>query len=54
MGATAAHRAPERMADGTCTREWAWMTDKCRRRIYNNGDLTKKGDGQEGKGSPET
>ena len=33
MGATAAHRALERMADGTCTRGWAWMTDKCRRRM---------------------
>ena len=33
MGATAAHRAPERVADGTCTRVWAWMTDKCRRRM---------------------
>ena len=33
MGATAAHRAPERMADETCTQVWAWMTNKCRRRI---------------------
>ena len=33
MGATAAHRAPERVADGTCTRVWAWMTNKCRRRM---------------------
>ena len=33
MGAAAAHRAPERMADGTCTRGWTWMTDKCRRRM---------------------
>ena len=33
MGATAAYRAPERVDDGTCTRVWAWMTDKCRRRI---------------------
>ena len=33
MGATAAHRAPERVADGTCTRVSAWMTDKCRRRM---------------------
>ena len=33
MGATTAHRAPERVADGMCTRVWAWMTDKCRRRM---------------------
>ena len=31
MGTTAAHRAPERVADGTCTQVWAWMTNKCRR-----------------------
>ena len=49
MEATAAHRVSERMADRTCTRGWAWMTDKCKRRInrrgriYNNRDLTKKG-----------
>ena len=33
MGATTAHKAPERVADGTCTRVWVWMIDKCRRRI---------------------
>ena len=37
MGATAAHRAPERVADRTCTQVWAWMTNKCRRRI-NEGE----------------
>ena len=31
MGATAVHRAPESVVNGTCTRVWAWMTDKCRR-----------------------
>ena len=31
MGATAAYKAPERVADGTCTQVWAWMTNKCRR-----------------------
>ena len=31
--ATATHREPERVADGTCTRVWAWMTNKCRRRM---------------------
>ena len=33
MGAKAAHRVPKRVAHGTCTRVWAWMTDKCRRRM---------------------
>ena len=33
MGVTLAHRALERVADATCTQVWAWMTDKCRRRI---------------------
>ena len=33
MGATAAYRAPESVADGTCPRVWAWMTNKCRRRM---------------------
>ena len=37
MGATAAHRAPEKVADGTCTQVWAWMTNKCRRRM-NEGE----------------
>ena len=45
MGATAAHKALERVADGTCTQVWVWMTNKYRRRrIYNNRDLTKKGE----------
>ena len=33
MGATAAHRAPKKVADETCTRVWAWMTDKCRKKM---------------------
>ena len=33
MGATTAHRVPERVADGTCTQIWAWMTNKCKRRM---------------------
>ena len=51
MGAIAAHRAPERVADGTRTQVWAWMTNKCRKRmnekkrIYNNRDLPKGGRG---------
>ena len=37
MGAIAAHRAPERVADGTCIQVWAWMTNKCRR-MMNEGE----------------
>ena len=33
MGATTAHRAPEKVADGTCTRIWTWMTDKCKKKM---------------------
>ena len=33
MGATAAHGAPKKVADETCTRVWAWMTDKCRKKM---------------------
>ena len=33
MGAIAAHKVPERMADGTCTQGWVWMTNKCRKRM---------------------
>ena len=60
MKATAAHKAPERMADGTCTRGWAWMTDKYRRRMNRReGYITteisqRRGDSQEGEGGPET
>ena len=37
MRAAAAHRMPERVADGTRTQIWVWMTNKCRRRI-NQGE----------------
>ena len=37
LRATAAHRALERVTDGTCTQVWAWMTNKCRRRM-NQGE----------------
>ena len=37
MRVTATHRAPERMANGTCTGGWAWMPNKCRRRM-NKGE----------------
>ena len=33
MRATTAHRAPERVADKTCTQVWTWMTNRCRRRM---------------------
>ena len=37
MGVTVAHKAPERVANGTCTQVWAWMINKCRRRM-NQGE----------------
>ena len=37
MGAIAAHRAPERVANGMCIQVWAWMTNKCRR-MMNEGE----------------
>ena len=37
MKATTAHRAPEKVADGTCIQVWAWVTNKCRRRM-NGGE----------------
>ena len=33
IGATIAHRASEGVADGMCTQIWAWMTNKCRKRM---------------------
>ena len=43
MGAITAHRVLEGVADGTCTRVWAWMTDKCRRRMNGRkGYITTK------------
>ena len=33
IGATTAHRASKGVADGTCTQVWAWITNKCRRRM---------------------
>ena len=38
MGATTAHKAPGRMADGTCTWGLAWMIDKCRRKMNGRGE----------------
>ena len=57
--ATATHRAPKRVADETCTRVGAWMTDKCRRRMNRGGGYItteisqRRGDGQEGEEGPE-
>ena len=51
MGATAAPRAPERVADGTCTRVWVRMTDKCKRRMNGrNGYITTEITQSEGEG----
>ena len=56
MGAATAHRMLERVADGTCTRVWVWMTNKCRRRMNEReGYITTKitqsrGDGEEEEG----
>ena len=54
IGATVAHRAPERVADGTCTQVWAWMTDKCRRKMngregYITTEITQSRGGEKRK-----
>ena len=56
VGVTTAHRSLERVADGTCTRVWAWMTDKCRRRMngregYITTEITQSG--KKGREGPE-
>ena len=33
IGATTAHKASKGVVDGTCTQVWAWMTNKCRKRM---------------------
>ena len=48
--ATATHRAPKGVADGTCTQVWAWMTNKCRERMnqkkwYITLEISHKGAG---------
>ena len=52
MGAIIAHRVPEKVADGTCTRVRAWMTDKCRKKMnggvgYITTEVSQKRDGLE-------
>ena len=54
MGAVATHKAPEKVADGTCTRIWVWITDKCRKKMnggvgYITIEISKK---QEDEGGP--
>ena len=59
LGATAAHRAPERMADGTQVE--AWMTNKGRRRMNERGgyitseisQVKKEGGGEKSPGKRE-
>ena len=51
MGATIAHRAPERAVDGTCTWVWVWMTNKCRKRMnekeeYITTEITQRDKGE--------
>ena len=33
MGVTTAHRVPKKVTDGMCTQIWAWMTNKCRKKM---------------------
>ena len=43
IGATTAHRASEGVANGMCTQVWAWMTNKCRKRMnQREGYITSK------------
>ena len=53
MGATVTHSAPKKVADGTCTRVWTWMTDKCRKKMnggvgYITTEISQKGGLEEG------
>ena len=50
MGATTAHRTPERVADETCTQVWAWMTNKCRERMNQKNGYIISEISQEGGG----
>ena len=56
MGVTAAHKALERVANGTCTRVWTLRIDKCRRRMngregYITTEITQsRGGGKEEEG----
>ena len=57
MKAAAAHRVPERVADGTRTHVWVWITNTCRRRM-NRGEgyitaeisQTMRGEGEKEEG----
>ena len=57
MGAIATHSAPEKVADGTCTRVWTWMTDKCRKKMnggvgYITTEISQKEETQEKERGP--
>ena len=54
MGATATHRAPEKVANGMCTRVWAWMTDKCKKKMNGGGGYITKEISQKGGREKET
>ena len=58
MGAIAAHKVPERMANGTCTQGWVWMTNKCRKRMnrkegYITIEISQERGQEEEEGGPE-
>ena len=57
MGATTAHKVPKSVADGTCTQVWAWMTNKCKRRMngrerYITTEISQRGGGGKEKKKP--
>ena len=57
MRVTAAHRVLGKVADGTCTRVWAWMTDKCRNKMngrveYITKEISQKEETQENERGP--
>ena len=48
IGATTAHRTSKEVANGTCTQVWAWMTNKCKKRMnqrkgYIISEISHKG-----------
>ena len=42
IGVTTAHKASERVANGTCFQVWAWMTNKCRTKMTQKKDITQE------------
>ena len=58
MEAITAHKTPEKVADGTCTRVWAWMTDKCRKKMnggirYITIEISQRGGGRRKEKEPQ-